>query len=130
MKPGILFLLNSLSSGGAERQVISLLNHLDTGVFRLALAYLKPEVQLLPVGDTARREAVVGLDVKRKLCLAAVAALAHLIDRHAIDVVVSTNPYPTLYAVLAARRVAQRPRQGEVFHSMTLHSAKEKVQMA
>lgn len=130
MKPGVLFLLNSLSSGGAERQVISLLNHLDTQVFRLALAYLKPEVQLLPAVRRERLEAAVGLDVKRKLDLAAVASLAALIDRHAIDVLVSTNPYPTLYALLAARGSAQRPRQVEVFHSTTLHSAKEKLQMA
>jgi glycosyltransferase involved in cell wall biosynthesis len=130
MKPGVLFLLNSLSSGGAERQVISLLNHLDTQAFRLSLAYLKPQAQLLPAVQAERLEAVICLGVKRKLDLAAVRAIADILDRQAINVIVSTNPYPTLYSVLAAARAAQRPRQVEVFHSTTLHSAKEKLQMA
>jgi glycosyltransferase involved in cell wall biosynthesis len=129
-KPGILFLLNSLSSGGAERQVISLLNHLDTQLFRLSLAYLKPQTQLLAAVRTERLDAVVSLDVKRKLDLAAVQAIVEFIDRHEVKVIVSTNPYPALYSVLAARRAARRPRQVEVFHSTTLHSRKEKMQMA
>jgi glycosyltransferase involved in cell wall biosynthesis len=130
MKPGVLFLLNSLTSGGAERHVISLLNRLDLQAFRLSLAYLKPETQLLPALRTDRLDAVVSLNVRRKLDLAAVRSITDIIDRHEVKVVVSTNPYPTLYSVLAARRAAQRPRQVEVFHSAMLHSRKERIQMA
>jgi glycosyltransferase involved in cell wall biosynthesis len=128
-KPGILFLLNSLSSGGAERQVISLLNHLDTQLFRLSLAYLKPHTQLLAAVRPDRLDAVLSLDVKGKLDLAAVRKIVHFIDHNEVRVIVSTNPYPALYSVLAARRAARRPRQVEVFHSTTLHSRKEKMQM-
>jgi glycosyltransferase involved in cell wall biosynthesis len=130
MKPGVLFLLSSLTSGGAERHVISLLNRLDIQAFRLSLAYLKPETQLLAALQTNRLDAVVSLNVKRKLDLTAVRAIAQFIDRHEVQVVVSTNPYPALYSALAARLAAHRPRQVEVFHSTTLHSRKEKLQMA
>jgi glycosyltransferase involved in cell wall biosynthesis len=130
MKPGVLFLLSSLTSGGAERQVISLLNRLDLQAFRLSLAYLKPETQLLPTLRTDRLDAVVSLNVRRKLDLAAVRSIADFIDRHEVKVVVSTNPYPVLYSVLASRLARHRPRQIEVFHSTTLHSRKEKIQMA
>src|SRR5450759_1724635 len=130
MKPSVLFLLNSLTSGGAERHVVSLLNRLDIQAFRLSLAYLKPQTQLLSALRTDRLDAVVSLDVKRKLDLAAVRAIVDFIDRHEVKVVVSTNPYPALYSVLAARLTRQRPRQVEVFHSTTLHSWKEKIQMA
>jgi glycosyltransferase involved in cell wall biosynthesis len=129
-QPGVLFLLNSLSSGGAERQVLSLLNRLDTQAFSLSLAYLKPQTQLLAALRTERLDAVLSLDVKHKLDLAAVRAIVKFIDAHKVKVIVSTNPYPVLYSVLAARRAAQRPRQVEVFHSTTLHSRKEKLQMA
>jgi glycosyltransferase involved in cell wall biosynthesis len=130
MKPGVLFLLSSLTPGGAERHVISLLNRLDIQAFRLSLAYLKSETQLLAALRTDRLEAVVSLNVKRKLDFAAVRAIADFIDGHEVKVVVSTNPYPALYSVLAARRARHRPRQVEVFHSTTLHSRKEKLQMA
>jgi len=129
-KPAALFLLSSLTSGGAERQVISLLNRLDPQAFRLSLAYLKPETQLLPILRTDRLDAVVSLNVQRKLDLAAVRSIANFIDRHEVKVVVSTNPYPVLYSVLASKLAGHRPRQVEVFHSTTLHSQKEKIQMA
>jgi hypothetical protein len=92
VKPGVLFLLNSLTSGGAERHVISLLNRLDIQAFRLSLAYLKPQTQLLSALRTERLDAVVSLNVKRKLDLAAVRAIAKFIDRHDVNVVVNTNP--------------------------------------
>ena len=44
----VLFIVNSLCVGGAERHVITLLNHLDTQRFRLSLACLKPEAAQLP----------------------------------------------------------------------------------
>jgi glycosyltransferase involved in cell wall biosynthesis len=129
MKPGVLFLLNSLTSGGAERHVISLLNGLDLQAFRLSLACLKPESQLLPALRTARLDAVVSLNVRRKLDFAAVRSIANFIDRHEVKVVVSTNPYPALYSVLASRLARRRPRQIQVFHSTALYSWKEKIQM-
>jgi glycosyltransferase involved in cell wall biosynthesis len=130
MRPGVLFLLNSLEFGGAERHVISLLNRLDLQTFRLSLAYLKPGNQLLPALRTDRLNAVVSLNAKRKLDLAAVRSIARLIDGQDIKVVVSTNAYPALYSVLASRLAKHRPRQVEVFHSTTLHGRKEKIQMA
>ncbi len=48
----LLFIVNSLSFGGAEKQVITLVNQLDTTRFRLSLAYLKNEEELLPELDT------------------------------------------------------------------------------
>jgi glycosyltransferase involved in cell wall biosynthesis len=90
---------------------------------------LKPDTQLLPALRTDRLDAVVSLNVTRKLDLTAVRAIANMIDRHDIKVVVSTNPYPALYAVLASRLARQRPRQVEVFHTTTLGGRKDKLQM-
>jgi glycosyltransferase involved in cell wall biosynthesis len=129
-KPGVLFLLSSLTPGGAERHVISLLNGLDSQAFRLSLAYLKPPTQLLAALRSERLDAVISLDVKRKLDLTAVRTIAKFIDRNEVTVVVSTNPYPALYSTLAVRLAKRRPLQVEIFHSTTLHSWKEKIQMA
>jgi glycosyltransferase involved in cell wall biosynthesis len=127
--PGILFLVSSLTSGGAERHVVSLLNNLDQSRFRLSLGYLKSEEALLPDLNCARLEHIISLNVQRKLDLAVVRTLADHIERHDVSVVVSTNPYPTVYAALASRRVARRPRTVEVFHSTTLPNVKEKFQL-
>jgi glycosyltransferase involved in cell wall biosynthesis len=128
-QPGVLFLVSSLTSGGAERHVISLLNRLDRQAFRMSLAYLKPDTQLLPALLTDRLDAVVSLNVKRKLDLTVVRAIARFIDEHSVKVIVSTDPYPALYSALAVRLAGHRPRQVEVFHSTTLHGRKEKIQM-
>jgi glycosyltransferase involved in cell wall biosynthesis len=128
-KPGILFLVSSLVAGGAERHAISLLNNLDLSRFRLSLGYLKPPETLLPDLDCTRLERVISLNVQHKLDMGVVRTLADYIDRHDIGVVVSTNAYPTLYAALASRRVARRPRAMEVFHSTTLPNITEQLQM-
>jgi len=126
----VLFLVSSLTSGGAERHVVSLLNGLDTQLFRLSLAYFKPPTELLAALHSERLDGVMALNVKRKLDFNAVRAIAQILDRNDISLVVSTNAYPVLYSALAARIAKRRPRQIAVFHSTTLHSWKETIQMA
>jgi glycosyltransferase involved in cell wall biosynthesis len=130
MRPGILFLVNSLGIGGAERHVVSLLNDLDCDAYRLSLGYLKPDGTLLPELKAERLDAVTALNVRRKLDFRVVSSLTAYINERDIRVVVSTNPYPTLYAMLAARRARLPPRQVEVFHSTFTQTLKETLQMA
>lgn len=129
MRPAILFLVNSLGIGGAERHVVSLLNNLDCDAYRLSLGYLKPDSALLSELETARLDAVTPLNVKRKLDFGVVSSLTDYINEREIRVIVSTNPYPTLYAMLAARTARSPPRQVEVFHSTFTQTMKEKLQM-
>jgi glycosyltransferase involved in cell wall biosynthesis len=128
-RPGILFLVNSLVIGGAERHAVSLLNNLDCDAYRLSLGYLKPDDALLSQLKTERLDAVTPLNVKRKLDFGVVSWLTHYINERGIRVIVSTNPYPTLYAMLAARRARTPPRQVEVFHSTFTQTLKEMLQM-
>lgn len=128
-RPQLLFLVNSLVVGGAERQVISLLNDLDPHAFAASLGYLKPETALLPQLKRERVEGILSLDVQRKLDLRAIRRLTDYIDEHRVSVVVSTNQYSALYALLAGRRAARPPRQVEVFHTTIPQSRKETVQM-
>ncbi len=43
----ILFILNSLTFGGAEKLAVTLLNELDTSKFSLSLLYLRKKEALL-----------------------------------------------------------------------------------
>jgi glycosyltransferase involved in cell wall biosynthesis len=129
LQPRILFLVNSLVTGGAERQAISLLNSLDCQTFHLSLGYLKPDTALLPQLKRERLDGLLSLDVRHKLDLRALRELTRHIDEHKIDVVVSTNQYSALYAMLAGRRAKRPPQQMEVFHTTIPQSLKESAQM-
>ena len=117
--PGLLFIINSLGPGGAEKHAVTLLNRLDTGRFRLHLAYLKRSEELLPQIDTSRLDELLCLDVGRGIERRAVQRLASLVRTRNIDVIVCVNMYSTLYGSLARRAVpGARPRLASLFHTI------------
>ena len=127
--PGVLFIVNSLETGGAEKQVVTVLNHLDARRFRLHLAYLKRNEKLLA---QLRRERLAGLlccDVARRVDGRAIRQLRDLIDTAGIDVIVCTNPYSTLYGQLARRGSAVRPKLMAAFHTTLPRGIKERLEM-
>ncbi len=126
--PGLLFIVNSLETGGAEKQVVTLLNHIDTGRFRLHLAYLKRREALLGQLRTDRLDEVICCDVSRRIDRDAVRRLRSLIEQRRIDALICTNPYSMLYGHLA-RGARAGTRLAAVFHSTLLHSLKERLQM-
>ncbi|MGH8295011.1 MAG: glycosyltransferase family 4 protein [Steroidobacteraceae bacterium] len=127
--PGVLFIANSLNTGGAEKQVVSVLNHLDTQRFRLHLAYLKRNEKLLPELQAQRLAALVCCDVARRIDARAIRRLRELIGAGGIDVIVCTNPYSLLYARLALRGSGAKPKVMAVFHTTLVRSLKERAQM-
>jgi glycosyltransferase involved in cell wall biosynthesis len=137
--PGLLFIVNSLSLGGAEKQVVTLLNHLDESRFRLHLAYLKRGERLLPELNTAKLDELLCCDVNRGVERQALRRLRHLIRARHIDAIVCTNTYSMLYGYLArlagtrpggARRSGgSLPKLATVFHTTLLRTYKEKAQM-
>jgi len=132
MKTRLLFILNSLCVGGAEKQVVSLINHLDAARHAVSLLYLKDERALLGQIDRSRcSEGVTGLKVARGLEWAAVREIARRIDAQQTEVLVCTNMYALLYGWLA-RRMSRRGhvvRLVEVFHTTLPGSRKEAWQM-
>lgn len=116
-RPGVLVMINSMLVGGAEKHAVSLVNHLDANLFRVALCHLKAEGNLARDVDSGRHEATLSLNVRSKLDFKAVRELARQIDERQIDVIVCTNGYPLLYALLAARRARRPVRLVEVFHT-------------
>jgi glycosyltransferase involved in cell wall biosynthesis len=128
--PAVLFLVNSLRTGGAEKQLVSLLNQLDPRRFGLHLAYLKRSEQLLAQLDRGRLAGLLCLDVAHRLDVRAVGRLRRLVAERGIEAIVCTNPYPTLYGYLARRgRGAGAARLATVFHSTALLTCREQAQM-
>ncbi|HEV7138839.1 MAG TPA: glycosyltransferase [Steroidobacteraceae bacterium] len=124
----LLFIVNSLDFGGAEKQLVTLLNHLDPERFRMYLAYLKPGASLRPQLREERLARVLCCSVRRWIDPRAVAQLRSLIATEQIDAVICTNQYSMLYGYLA-RGARAGTRLATVFHSTLLYSYKEKAQM-
>jgi glycosyltransferase involved in cell wall biosynthesis len=126
--PGLLFIVNSLRTGGAEKQLITLLNRLDTRRFRLHLAYLKRDETLIGQLRRERLDELICCDARPRIDRHAVRRLRGLIAARGIDALICTNPYSMLYGHLA-----RGDRQGlplaAVFHSTQLLSVKERLQM-
>jgi glycosyltransferase involved in cell wall biosynthesis len=135
--PGLLFIVNSLGVGGAEKQVVTLINHLDPGCFRLHLAYLKRGERLLRELDAARLHELLCCDVERGIDRRAIGQLRSLIRACRIDAIVCTNTYSMLYGYLArvalgggaVGRHGGRPKLATVFHTTLLRTYKERAQM-
>jgi glycosyltransferase involved in cell wall biosynthesis len=113
----VLVMVNSMLVGGAEKHAVSLVNHLDTARFRIGLCHVKPDGNLARELDGARLDMTISLNVRSKLDWTAVKELARRIDQDEIDVIVCTNGYPLLYALLASRRARRDVRLVEVFHT-------------
>jgi glycosyltransferase involved in cell wall biosynthesis len=127
--PGVLFIVNSLETGGAERQVVTLLNGLDERRFRLHLAYLKRNEKLLPQLRRERLARVLCCDVAHRIDRGAVRRLRELIVDGGIEAIVCTNEYSTLYGQLALRGSGVGAKLVTVFHTTAPRSLKERAQM-
>jgi glycosyltransferase involved in cell wall biosynthesis len=126
----VLFILNSLCVGGAERQVVSLINRLDRHRHEVSLVCVKEDGPLrdqLEAGSCAGGVHVLG--VRKGLEWQALRDLARLIDGQQIDVIVCTNMYALLYGWLARWMARRRPALVEVFHTTYVASRKERLQM-
>lgn len=116
----VLFLLNSLHYGGAEKQTISLINSLDTNKFKVWLACLKEDGSLRGEVNEATLEGFSILNVGKKLDTDAVTSLKNIILEKTIDIVVCVNQYPMLYGILAKMKIKRKLRVIEVFHTTIL----------
>ncbi|MGA1288260.1 MAG: glycosyltransferase [Rubrivivax sp.] len=127
-----LFLVNSLGVGGAEKQVVSLVNRLEPSRLAVSLLQIKHDDALRAQIDPAR--CTLGTDalrVRKGLEWPALSRLARQIDTLAPDLLVCTNMYALAWGAIAralSRRGAAM-KLVEVFHTTLPGSRKEALQM-
>ena len=133
-KLNLLFILNCLGIGGAEKHTICLLNALDPAKFKVSLAYLKDEEEakepdlLRTLIDSNQIEGrIFCCEVKKKFDLKAVRTLTSHINEDKIDVIVCANTYPLLYGWLAGKLAKKEVRLVEIFHTTFLDSLKAEL---
>lgn len=128
-KINVLCLVSSLCVGGAEKHTVTLANLLDPHTFDVHLGYLKPVEALKSQVREGLAQRTFCLHVRRRIDRAAVSRLREFIDHNGIDVIVATNEYPALYALMARRGCKCVPRLIEVFHTTQYLRLKSKLQM-
>jgi glycosyltransferase involved in cell wall biosynthesis len=123
----VLFIVNSLRHGGAEKHVVTLLNTFETDRIRPSLAYLKAADPLLSQLKTEKVAAIVSCDAGRRIDFGCVRRLAQLIAERNIRAVVCTNTYSSVYGYLAKLRSGRSPKLISVYHTTILPTRKEKL---
>ena len=93
----LLFVLNSMGCGGAERQTIELVNRLDEKRFDVSLCYFVREEAFKDKIHAERLSELSCLDKRRKLDLGLLRRLIGISERFRPDTIVCVNLYPTLY---------------------------------
>jgi hypothetical protein len=103
-----MFLLNSLVVSGSERKSVRLANALAASNRQVAIAYLSAPESLLPQIDPA--VAAVNLQRRGKFSISALRRLVTQLKERDVGTLVAMNLYASLYAVLAAGLMKQKPR--------------------
>lgn len=96
----LLFCIGSLTFGGAEKQTIELLNHLDRSRFELHLCYMVREENLLSEIVPSQMEGIYCLNKTRRFEIGFVWRLREVIRKVSPDLVVCVEPYPAIFAYL------------------------------
>ena len=114
--------------GGAERHTITLANMLG-GDFRVVMAYLKPEEDMIDQVERERLAELRCLHAARRIDLRAAQELLSLAQTHGARLIVCANAFALMYAQLA-RWLSPTPiTVMEVFHTTKLRTLKEHLEM-
>lgn len=125
----VLLLTSQLGIGGAERHTISLANLLGRE-FRVVLAYLKPQAEMI---ELVNRESVLELrclDARKRLDLQAARELLVLCQKHGVRMIVCANAFALVHAQLARWLSPTPVVVVEIFHTTKLRTFKEHLELA
>jgi glycosyltransferase involved in cell wall biosynthesis len=125
----VLCLVSSLCVGGAEKHTVTIANLLDPGIFKAHLCYLKPVDALLGQVREDVRKRTFCLNVKKRIDLSALRRLRDFIVANDIHIIIATNEYSALYAMLTRMMIARTLPIIEVFHTTTFAGMKSTLQM-
>jgi glycosyltransferase involved in cell wall biosynthesis len=123
----LFFVTGSLVHGGAERQTITLLNHLAERGHECHAAYVKNDPSQL--ARLAGAASVQCLEAGRYLDFAALGRLSGALARARPAVIVAANQYALLYAQLARRHAGIAAPLVATFHTTVPASTKEWLQL-
>lgn len=99
-KTKILFLLDSLAFGGAEKQTVSLINRIDTETYDIHLIYFNKREHLLSQIKRKRLTLLKCMNRSGKFDIQTLKNLNSVIDTCGFDIVICVDTYTLLYAYI------------------------------
>lgn len=124
----VVLLASRLGMGGAERHTIALANLLSHH-FRVVVAYLKPDEDMIGLLHRSSLVELRCLNVAKRIDMRAARELAELANEHGARTIVCANAFALMYAQLARLVSPARLTVVEVFHSTKLRTLKEHLEM-
>jgi glycosyltransferase involved in cell wall biosynthesis len=124
----VVLLASRLGMGGAERHTIALANLL-AGHFRVVVAYLKPEEDMIGLLHQPSLVELRCLNATKRIDMRAARDLADLANKHGARAIVCANAFALMYAQLARMVSPTRLTVVEVFHTTKLRTLKEHLEM-
>lgn len=125
-----MFVIASLSHGGAERQAVALMNRLAERANECHAVYIKNVADQLERVRLRGRGTLRCLEAARYFDRRALGDFAAHLSRIRPSVIVAANGYALMYASLARRLARLRAPLVVTYHSTRLLQAKERLQMA
>lgn len=119
----ILFIVPSLRSGGAERQVVDLANGLDSSRYDKSIAVFESNHDQLGRIDRGQVD-FIALHRRYKLDFSAARQLAKIIDREEVDIVHCSLQIAVLMGWLAVFWSSRKPKLIAAVHTTTNRSLK------
>jgi glycosyltransferase involved in cell wall biosynthesis len=116
----ILFVLGSLSFGGAERHTIDLFQRLPQHGILTKLVYLKRQEALLPAIAPNRRPDAWCADLKRGIDFKGLRRLSEHLESESPNILVCVNCFPLLYGFISKAIGRLKIPVVEIFHSTDL----------
>lgn len=125
----VLFVVNSLEHGGAERHTIALFNRLAERGHECHAVFIKNRRDQLDRVRLQDGGSLRCLHARRFFDARAVASLAETISTASPTVVVAANEYALMYATLALRRSGRRAAMVVTYHATQLLGVMEHLKM-
>jgi len=97
----IFFIISSLRFGGAEKQTIELINHLDSKKFEIFLCYIKNEDNLKNDLNLDQLSGLFCLEKEKRFEIRVMVKLKNIIKQIRPETVVCVNLYPAFYIHLS-----------------------------
>lgn len=129
-KVRLLLLVQSLGIGGAEMQVVNLINGFSKNIFEISVIYLRNETDLLiKINSKTIENRIFCLHAGSTIDIKAIRRLASYNEKMHIDIILCTNMYPLFYAWFSRLYSRHAPKIIEVFHSTKFGNWKDRLKM-
>lgn len=114
--------MSSLTFGGAEKQTVDLINHLDNSRFAITLCYFVEKQELMNELRLENLEGVCCLEKEKKFDINALKQLKKIVIKTQPEIVVCVNLYPSLYAHLVRLLSRSRFHIIQIMHTTVMRS--------